>query len=441
MPNDITTGKRGAGAVCVTPRGKHHFFGYYDRCPWDRDDQYLLSLETDLMHRVPSADDAAGIGIVDFARDRLYRRVAETYAWNFQEGTKFQWVDGFGEPAFVHNDRREGKFVAVVRNVEGRELRCFSEPVYHVAEQGRRALSVNFSRVARTVAGYGYAGVPDATCHELAPENDGIRLLSLDDGRADLLASFAEIAKFEPSERMAGCEHWIMHLLFNPSGTRFVFIHRWASPFQAAKRQAIRVSLSQIRTRVRNWWPMRMARPLLRILYKTIQTTVFPGYQSRLLVMDSEGKSLRCLANDSIVSHYSWRDDDHLLCWAARPPLGLRYWLFDVRSAEAEVVGEGILDADGHCTYRPDGRWILTDTDGPNEASEHTLILFDTATGTRIDQGNYHTRPELVGAHYRCDLHPRFDRRGRRVCFDSTHEGDRQVYVADVADIVGRQDG
>ena len=37
----------------------------------------------------------------------------------------------------------------------------------------------------------------------------------------------------------------------------------------------------------------------------------------------------------------------------------------------------------------------------------------------------------------RCDLHPRWSRDGRQVCFDSVHEGTRQIYVMDVSEIVG----
>ena len=54
---------------------------------------------------------------------------------------------------------------------------------------------------------------------------------------------------------------------------------------------------------------------------------------------------------------------------------------------------------------------------------------------TRIDIGEFYTMPELAGE-IRCDLHPRWNRDGTKVCFDSTHEGERQVYVIDVADIV-----
>ncbi|MBC7289368.1 MAG: hypothetical protein H5T86_15270, partial [Armatimonadetes bacterium] len=49
--------------------------------------------------------------------------------------------------------------------------------------------------------------------------------------------------------------------------------------------------------------------------------------------------------------------------------------------------------------------------------------------------GRFFSPPELSGE-IRCDLHPRWNRAGDKVCIDSAHTGVRQMYVLDVADIV-----
>ncbi|TSA45654.1 hypothetical protein D4R51_01410 [bacterium] len=36
----------------------------------------------------------------------------------------------------------------------------------------------------------------------------------------------------------------------------------------------------------------------------------------------------------------------------------------------------------------------------------------------------------------RADLHPRWNRDGTEICFDSVHDGSRQVYVVDVGAII-----
>jgi len=48
----------------------------------------------------------------------------------------------------------------------------------------------------------------------------------------------------------------------------------------------------------------------------------------------------------------------------------------------------------------------------------------------RVDLGRYYSPPELTGP-IRCDLHPRFNRDGTAICFDSAHEGTRQLYTLD----------
>lgn len=69
--------------------------------------------------------------------------------------------------------------------------------------------------------------------------------------------------------------------------------------------------------------------------------------------------------------------------------------------------------------------WAYSD---PNEKREQRLMLFDFETNERIDLGTFRAPAKFTGT-IRCDLHPRFDRAGKRICFDSTHEGRRQVYV------------
>jgi hypothetical protein len=124
------------------------------------------------------------------------------------------------------------------------------------------------------------------------------------------------------------------------------------------------------------------------------------------------------------------------LAWAFHRRTGERYLLYrDGVADEAEVVGEGVLTEDGHCSFSPDGKWLLTDT-YPRTEPYRTLILYELRSGARTDIGRFYSPPEITGE-IRCDLHPRWSRDGSQVCFDSAHEGQRQVYVADVSGVVG----
>jgi hypothetical protein len=115
-----------------------------------------------------------------------------------------------------------------------------------------------------------------------------------------------------------------------------------------------------------------------------------------------------------------------------------RFQVFDVRSGTSEVVGEEVLTEDGHCSYSPDRQWVLNDT-YPDRDRYQILMLYHLATKRRIDLVRGRS-PEIYDAVCRCDLHPRWDRRGSYACLDSAHSGTRQVYIVDLREFLRTQD-
>ncbi len=426
-------GGRGISETLVYPpvrgltRGpKCHFFGYYDKSPWDATGRYVLGLETTFMDRPPTPKDRAVIGLIDKAEENTWRPIARTVAWNWQQGAMLQWLPSEPDRLIVYNDRREDRFVSVVRNIFADEERVLPRPVYALSPAGGYALSTNFARIADTRPGYGYVGLEDPGRENPHPADDGIFWMDLETGEHRLIISYAQAANFRSKPSMNGAKHWFNHIQVNTDGSRFAFLHRWC--------------------------PWGQTRP----------------WETRLLTADPDGSGLYSLADDGMVSHYDWRDPTHILAWArqeARPPstgpLGIRndlpsgepaksqdrlcldrFFLFTDRSKTSPTggseqrgtVGEGVLTTDGHCSYSPERQWILTDT-YPDEERMRTLILYRPEDDRRVDIGRFFAPKELDGE-IRCDLHPRWSRDGHAVCFDSVHEGARQMYVVDVSGIV-----
>jgi hypothetical protein len=102
--------------------------------------------------------------------------------------------------------------------------------------------------------------------------------------------------------------------------------------------------------------------------------------------------------------------------------------------AARRIVERDALTRDGHCSFTQDGAWLLTDT-GPDAEDLRTLLLWNMVEGCTVILGRYRSPPPYRDE-IRCDLHPRWSRDEREVCFDSIHEGTRQVYVMDVGDIL-----
>lgn len=375
----------------LTRGPRHHFFGYYDKSPWDAAMRRVLGLETTFMDRPPTGRDPAVIGVIDVAGGYAWEPVAETHAWCWQQGCMLRWLPGSGDREIIYNDLREGQFVAVIRELETGRERVLPRPVYALTPDGRGAVTVNFTRLHHFYAGYGYPGGPqDGQIDNPAPDDEGIWWMDLLTGKSQLVVSLAELAAYRPHPRMAGRPRYLNHLQFNTTGTRFIMVDRWMAN---------------------------------------------GGHLTRLYTASPSGPDLCLLADDDLVSHFDWCGADRVLAWARVAGRGEHYFLFADRSEQIEVVGPEVLTQDGHCSYSPNREWILTDT-YPDREEKRTLILYHVASGRRYDVGRFYS-PAPASDDLRCDLHPRWSPDGRQVCFDSIHEGTRQMYVVEVGELVG----
>lgn len=379
-------------AKAVTTGPKHHFFGYYDKCPWDATGRYLLAMESDFADRQPKPGEELTVGMVDLKDGDKYVPLDKTAAWSWQQGTMLQWVGAAATTEVIYNAVADKQNVAVIRDVRTGKTRTLPRPVYALSADGKKAVTLDFARLHRLRPGYGYATVPETLADDPAPEKLGVWLMDTATGKSDLVVSLKQLAGHRPDARFDGAEHWVNHLQFNPSATRFVFLHRWKKPAD------------------KSW-------------------------QTRLYTAKPDGIDLRLHLDDGMTSHFDWRDDGTLLAWARTKKDGDQFYLIPVADGPPKVVYADVCDRDGHCSYSPDRKWVLNDT-YPDKESNRQLMLLNVATGRRHDLNKFASPAKLAGP-FRCDLHPRWNRDGTRVCIDSAHEPTRQVYVLDVREIVG----
>jgi hypothetical protein len=366
------------------PGRREGFFGYFDLTPWDPTDRWhLLHIyEGGPRLRLAAWDTLTG----------EFRYLGGSEAFNFQQGARLGWLPG-GEDLVVYNDREQGRLVArIVHALTGEVAQVLDWPVQVVHPGGTEALTLNYRRLHRLGSEYGYAGAARNFPDTLRDDQDGIWRLDVRANRAELLISLGELQHRDPQPSMADSRHKVNHLLYNPTGARFAFMHRWLGP---------------------------------------------RGKFSRLYTADSRtGGDLQCLLDERLVSHYAWQDEEHLLVWARKAPWGDRYLLLRDRSSQAEVVGDGVLDSygDGHPAFSPDRRRFITDT-YPDKGRMRHLLLYDRETGRLTEVGRFFA-PWAYEDARRCDLHPRWNRAGTRISVDSAHEGRRNTYIIDIAEII-----
>lgn len=367
-----------------------HWFGYYDKIQFDPEDQYVLGMEVNFEDRAPAPHDSIILGMIDVKDNDRWIPFAETTAWCWQQGCLLQWLPGSSREV-IYNIRMDARYASVVQNVFTGEKRTLPHPIYSVSPDGKTAVSLNFSRVGQTRPGYGYNGFPDPNENIHAPDDDGLFSVDLKTGEAKFILSLAQIADFEPDETTPMGKHWFNHLLFNTDGTRFIFLHRW-------------------------------------------HRADGKGWYTRGFTMKPDGEERFCFNNHGMVSHFIWRDPDHLLAWSREPESGNKFHLYKDKTDIVTVVGEEALTVDGHCTYSPNGEWILTDT-YPDRERMQKLMLYRPADGKLVSLGRFY-QAQPADVQLRCDLHPRWSRNGKYICIDSKCSGQRQLYLLDVSDII-----
>lgn len=372
----------------VTNGPKHHFFGYYEKTPWNTSKTLLLAHEADFNDRPPTPDDCLSIGVVQLT-DNRFEPLGTSLAWNWQQGAMLTWHPADPEHLFIHNDRRAGRFVGIVRDTSGCERRIYDRPIYTVSPDGKTAWSLNFARLATHRPGYGYEGVPDPWADVAHPDDDGLYVIDLESGSSELIVTLNELANRNPTPSMLGQYHWLNHIQVSPKGSRVAFFHLW-------------------RIGTKDWGV-------------------------RLFVCRPDGNELNCALDTGFISHYDWLDEEHILVWARRKEGGERFLLVDVRDGTYSVYGEGVLTEDGHDTFSPDRHWVLNDT-YPDRHDMRTLMLVSWPGGKRIDIARTYSPKSKWWGEIRCDLHPRWSPDGKQVCIDSVHEGTRQIYLIDVGE-------
>ena len=368
-------------ALTAGPK-EHLFASYYGINSWDRSQRYVTVLETDVKDRIPTENDPATLALVD-ARTKDLIPLTQTRAWNFQQGCMAHWLGTAPDSQIIYNDFREGRFVSVIMDVHTkRELKVIDYPVSAVSPNGKEAICINFARLRITRADYGYGGAgQDARRDVQFPDDDGLLLVDLETGRARLLVSIAQVKSLVPEVPAEGIEYF-NHTLFGRDGSKVFWLAR-----------------------------------------------ATPRRNTTSLTVNCDGTNLRrCFPDGWGGSHFDWLDGNRLMITAAYDAKDYNHVLFTIGQTDYQRLGNGLLDYDGHGTFSPDGKWMVTDTYPGGKLHEQKLYLMDMRTQAVLPLGRFVEPPEFK-AGWRCDLHPRWSPRGDMIGFNSTYTGSRQVYM------------
>ena len=368
--------------VRVSPDdGYEYFYGYYDKSPWDATDRYMIAVKVKQAYKSVAPKEPGKVGAIDTQDNNKYIEIGTTNSWNVQQSCMAQWMGPDFETRIIYNDCRNGKYCSVIYNFkEKKEEKVLPMAMYDVARDGSFGLSLDFSRLHRIRPGYGYSNLPETTKGELCPDKGCIWKVDIATGNVEELFKYTDMAAFEPHESMIGAEHKVNHLMISPNGKRFMVLHRW---FQKGRKH------------------------------------------TRLVTVNIDKTERYNLSDDVFVSHCYWKTDNEILSFLRKKETGYHYYLMKDKTQDYKMYWPE-LSTDGHCSYSPDGKNIITDT-YPNRKRIASVYLC-TEEDNRSRRIARVFSPFRYDNDCRCDLHPRWNHKGDMVCIDSVHEGRRGLY-------------
>ncbi len=361
--------------------GQESFAGYYDIQPGSPDGEALLAHCTRVSRRAKRAGDEASLGFFE-RDDGAFVEIARSTLWCWQLGARLRWWPG---------ERRALAFNAVAGGVpsycvavDGRAAeRLVDRPLFDVSDDGRLGVALNFGRLAKARPGYGYPDIEDPFAGEQLPEGDGVSIVDIGSGRADLVAPLGEIARLDG--QAANAFHYLNAASLSPEGTAFSVLHKHLASLQ--------------------------------------QTS---GWKVTAVVGRSDGSRLRSVSLPGAASHYWWLDEDRIVFTSnAGGASKSSYLLYDFRDESVTAFDREAPPMDGHPSYhRASDRWITDQY--PDFFGEQALHLLEPDC-TRREIARFHADPAYKDE-WKCDLHPRWLPEGQSVAVDSTHEGFRAIY-------------
>jgi hypothetical protein len=358
----------------ISAPNMHCFFGYYDKSPWNRSMSYIIynSIHKDI-------PEAININVYNL-ETKEHTILDETKAWNWQQGSMLQWTS---EIDVIYNiyDPESQRYKAKSHNIKTGDCFLYELPIYAKGKKSDVFLSLNFTRLQLLAKGYGYNTYQEISL--LPNDQDGIWMLNMKTNAIELILTINELVNYKPRSEFLGAKHYINHVEYCADDKSCIFIHRWSQ----------------------NQAP----------------------FKSRLFIFDIDSKTLRLLLDNNHVSHFCWKDESELLIYATKDNKEKGYFLINVETGFQSEIYKGMPEEDGHPSYSPDKKFILTDI-YPDASRNQSLFLYESSTGNLKTINSFYS-PFSYFDDYRCDLHPRWSPDGQYVSVDTTYSGLRSLSI------------
>ncbi len=363
---------------CINIAGNETFFGYYDKSPCNENGYVIVYATEYSTSKTPSAKYSIKLCLYDM-NTKKHEFITEISSYNWQQASRAQWIS---KDEFIFNDFlvEEKRYASKIYSLK--EKRIVNILPYPIQDgfNGEYFLSINYSRLMTLRPDYGYRNLNENEGFELPSyKDDGIHRFTKD-AESKLIISIQDVINFDFTND-TDYEHKLNHVMISPCGEKFIFMHRY---IHKGKRH------------------------------------------DRLILASADGKLLKVLASNDMVSHCAWLNNTQVVGYLRGNDGKDGYWVIDVETGSMDPYLQKELDSygDGHPTVGVNS--FVTDT-YPDKSRMQTLIKVDLQEGKIEKLGEFYHGFKFDGE-TRCDLHPRISPCNRFVFFDSVFSGKRQLY-------------
>lgn len=392
---------------CITPEVDGCFHRFFDTSPISPSGRFVGLTRMPAEDRMPEPGEPAEVVLIDLATGE-WEVEAETHGWDTQLGAQVQWGATDEELFFIDMDVERWKPFSVKMNLLTGERREVEGPLYMVSPDGRFMASPCLRRTRRTQHGYGVVAPDEAIpVNYGAPDDDGLFLTDLATGETTLLLSLARVyMELLDAEQYAGGDLYGFHVKWNLQGSRLQFVVRWM-PHGNDERGARRNMLVTLRP---DGSDLQMAIPGEVWARGGHHPNWMPDGEHVMMNLKLDGENMRLVS--------------------------ARYDGADLRLLNDDLLGTG------HPAMHPDGRHVITDEYAhaslANEDGTTPLRLLDVQSGGEVQVARIRTRPDYEGEEkvLRVDPHPAWDPEFRFVTFNACPSGRRDVFIADLAELL-----
>ena len=353
------------------------FFGYYDKSPLNLDNNYIIYHLSNLSTaRNPNKVKNIEIYLFDILNNKHFF-ISETSAFNWQIGSRLQWISN---SRFIFNDfsTKKKRYISKIYNVKEKIFeKVFEVPIYDCFED-KFAITLNFLNLNNHEKDYAYnAHLKES---DFLESTNSISLINLLNGNTKEIIQLKQILELKYLNSMKNAHHIFNHIMISPDGSKFLFIHRWF-------KRGVRFD--------------------------------------RLLLSDINGKNVKIIADEKMVSHYCWINEKQLIGYLRFKGKN-GFYVFDLEKnyfEETYFNHLNINNGDGHPSFKNDK--IIFDI-YPDKSRMSKIFMFKKNENDLIILGEFFNPLKYKGIN-RCDLHPRFSKDGRKIFFDCVHTGKRKL--------------